>query len=104
MERVVLQRQQPVTVSIDWKDVALHVAVGAAVGCVAAIWSFYGYPYVALTTVILNAIFWHGREWIQRIRKGQPYSRVWTGTQCLLEWVGPSVTCAAAWLALEAIT
>lgn len=97
------------TVSIDWKDVRNHNIAGACVGVIApflplAPWppeylAFLAWFYLAPDTllVVSNLLFWHGREWVQRIRKGQPYSHVWTSTQVILEWTLPAVICALVW-------
>ena len=73
--------------SLDWKDIAIHGAIGAAIGVVAA-FSFWW-------VLLANAAFWIGREAVQRVEKTQPMSRLVTEPQVLMEWGLPSVLAIA---------
>lgn len=68
---------------LDWKDIAIHGAIGAAVGLAAV--------FISGWLLLANALFWIGREAVQRVRKVQPMSRLVTEPQVVLEWALPTV-------------
>lgn len=76
--------------TLDWTDIALHLAGAVAIGAVLAL-----PPWTGLTA---NALFWLGREALQRIEKGQPMSRLVTEPQVLLEWAAPGLVAPAAYV------
>lgn len=82
--------------SLDWWDIALHGAVGAAAGIAAF--------FLGAWLLLGNAAFWFCREAGQRRQKGQPYSRLFTEPQVILEWALPLVTAPLAYRAAKAVS
>lgn len=76
---------------MDWKDIAIHAgAAGFATGLIIAA----GVPH--WIAIGLNALFWFGREWLQKPNHG----RVWSHPQSLMEWLAPAFSgfaVAAVW-------
>lgn len=75
---------------LDWTDIALHAAAGAAIGVTLAL-----SPWAGLAA---NGLFWLGREALQRVEKSQPMSRLITEPQVLLEWTVPAVAAPAVFM------
>lgn len=80
--------------NLQWRDILQHSAAGIAAGFLAYL---FWWPLL-----ILNAVFWVGREAYQRIEEGRPLSRLLTSNQVVFEWAAPSVLAPVVYFILGA--
>lgn len=67
-------------IKLDWPDIALHIAVAAAL--------------MLLPPIFVNTVFWPARELLQH---RPDYHEIITRPQPLLEWLCPVITGFIIW-------